>query len=163
MRTTNAAASAATFDRSGWSSLLLAGAQEVFELMIATKLVRSSDPQPVMVAEFTAMVGVAGELCGVLTLRCSEQAASIIAARMLGIAPEEARQEMWDAMGEVCNMVAGCFKSKLGALGDRCMLSVPTVITGADYKLRSLADGQVLELCLQFDDEPLWVTLELHS
>ena len=114
-------------------------------------------------AEFTAMVGMAGAICGVFTIRCSEYAASAIASKMLGISIEDASQEKWDAMGEVCNMVAGNFKSKLAGGGENCMLSVPTVITGADYQLRSLADGETIELCLQFDDEPLWFSLELHD
>lgn len=150
-------------DCAEWEPLLFLGAQEVFEMMIGTKLVRCLEPEPMIVAEFTAMVGLAGQLCGLLTIRCSEQAASTIASRMLGMNPEDVDQEKWDAMGEVCNMVAGNFKSKLNGLGDNCMLSVPTVITGADYKLRSLADGEVMELCTQFDNELLWITLELHS
>ena len=150
-------------DRTAWESQLCAGAQEVFEMMVGTKLVRSLDPKQMIVAEFTAMVGMAGEIRGVFTIRCSEHAASAIASKMLGISIEEASQEKWDAMGEVCNMVAGNFKSKLAGGGENCMLSVPTVITGADYQLRSLGDGETIELCLQFDDEPLWFALQLHD
>ncbi len=43
------------------------------------------------------------------------------------------------------------------------MLSVPTVITGADYKLRALADGETIEVCMQFGDELLRFSLELHG
>ncbi|MGA2960123.1 MAG: chemotaxis protein CheX [Candidatus Korobacteraceae bacterium] len=154
---------AIAIDRVAWASQLCVGAQEVFAMMVGTKLFRCPDPQPMIVPEFTAMVGMAGAICGVFTIRCSEYAASAIAAKMLGISIEEASQEKWDAMGEVCNMVAGSFKSKLADGGQNCMLSVPTVITGADYKLRSLADEESIEVCLQFDDEPLWLSLELHK
>ena len=154
---------AGAIDRAGRESNLGAAAQEVFEIMVGTKLVRCFDREPMTAADFTAMVGMAGSLCGVFTIRCSEYAASAIAAKMLGISIEDASQEKWDAMGEVCNMVAGNFKSKLAGAGENCMLSVPTVITGADYKLRALADGETVEMCMQFDDEPLWFTLELHD
>jgi chemotaxis protein CheX len=153
---------ASVADRTAWESQLCVGAQEVFEMMVGTKLVRPLKPESMMGAEFTAMVGMAGEICGVFSIRCSERAASAIASKMLGISLEDAGQEKWDAMGEVCNMVAGSFKSKLAGGGENCMLSVPTVITGADYRLRSLADGETIALCLQFDDEPLWFSLELH-
>ncbi len=149
-------------DRTTWEAQLCAGAQEVFEMMIGTKLVPYPDAKR-GAAEFTAMVGMAGEIRGVFTIRCSEHAASAIASKMLGISIEEASQEKFDAMGEVCNMVAGNFKSKLAGGGENCMLSVPTVITGADYQLRSLGDGETIELCQQFDDEPLWFALELHD
>jgi chemotaxis protein CheX len=154
---------AGAVDRTDWAPQLSLAAQEVFEMMVGTKLALCPNPEPMLVAEFTAMVGMAGEICGVLTIRCSEQAALVIASRMLGISVEDANNEKWDAMGEVCNMVAGNFKSKLPGIGEHCMLSVPTVITGADYRMHSMADGEVIELCLQFDDELLWFTLELHD
>jgi chemotaxis protein CheX len=154
---------ASAIDHAAWESHLCTAAQEVFEMMVATKLVRCLNPEPMIVAEFTAMVGMAGAFCGVFTIRCSEHAASAIASKMLAISIEDASQQKWDAMGEVCNMVAGNCKSKLAGGGENCMLSVPTVITGADYKLRSLADGETIEMCLQFDDEPLWFSLEVHD
>lgn len=157
------ASASSAIDHTAWESQLCAGAQEVFAMMVDTKLVRCLHSEPMKAAEFTAMVGMAGALCGVFTIRCSDHAASAIASKMLGISIEDASQEKWDAMGEVCNMVAGSFKSKFAGGGGNCMLSVPTVITGADYKLRSLADGEAIEVCLQFDDERLWLSLELHN
>jgi len=150
-------------DRAAWELQLCAGAQQVFEMMVGTKLVRCYDESPKVAAEFTAMVGMAGALCGVFTIRCSQYAASAIASKMLGIPIEEASDQKCDAMGEVCNMVAGSFKSMLPGGGENCMLSVPTVITGADYQLRALADGQTIELRMQFDDELLWFSLKLHD
>ena len=38
-----------------------------------------------------------------------------------------------DALGEICKVVAGYFKAKIG-LGEACGLSVPTIIAGRDYK-----------------------------
>jgi chemotaxis protein CheX len=131
-------------------------------MMIGTTLTRCLEPQ-MMAAQFTAMVGIAGPVCGLLSIHCSKKTALLIASRMLGGSIEEAGPQAWDAMGEVCNMVAGNFKSKLAGGGENCMLSVPTVITGADYQLRSLGDGETIELCLQFDDEPLWFALQLHD
>jgi chemotaxis protein CheX len=86
-----------------------------------------------------------------------------MACKMLGLGPNEVDQHMWDAVGEVCNMVAGNFKNKLVGLSEHCMLSVPTVITGADYCLHSLADGGSLEVVLIFEGEPIVVALELHT
>jgi chemotaxis protein CheX len=66
-------------------------------------------------------------------------------------------------MGEIANMVAGNFKNKVAGLGDDCMLSTPTVITGGDYSLHSLGDSVRLEVRLLFDSRPVTVTLQVHS
>ena len=79
---------------------------------------------------------------------------------MLGVPVEEAGPQAWDAMGEVCNMVAGSFKAKLGEVGESSMLSVPSVVSGRDYRLRPMTSGMVTELRLQFDDEPIWFRLQ---
>jgi chemotaxis protein CheX len=109
------------------------------------------------------MVGLAGQLCGLLTLRCTTQSAGLMASKMLGVEIKEADQQMWDAIGEIANMIAGNFKNKLSGLGDGCMLSVPTVITGTDYSCRSMADSAPLEVSFLFEGKPLLIALELHS
>lgn len=132
-------------------------------MMVETHLSRRNDMEEEVTSEFTAMVGLAGSLCGILSLRCSADGANLIASRMLGTAPCEAQPESWDAVGEVCNMIAGNFKAKLSGIGDQCMLSVPTIITGVDYHMHSLTDGNSVEIVCEFDQYPLWITLELHS
>jgi chemotaxis protein CheX len=114
-------------------------------------------------AEFTAMVGLAGELCGVVSVRCSHSSASQVAALMLDLSPGKAAEHAWDALGELANMIAGNFKNKLNGVSDRCMLSIPTVITGADYTFRSLAVANTVTLWFAFQDMPLSITLDLQS
>ena len=45
---------------------------------------------------------------------CDGKTAIGIACGMLGVDEGEARGELWDALGEVCNMVIGNFKGKQG-------------------------------------------------
>jgi len=149
--------------RDNWQALLELATCEVFEMMVGSRLNRVTDPEATVVSEFTAMVGLAGSLCGVLSLRCSAESAGLMASKMLGIEPGDAQQESWDAIGEVCNMIAGNFKAKLAGMGNHCMLSVPTIITGGDYHMHSLADGGTIEVALEFETSLLWITLELHS
>lgn len=150
-------------DPKTWTPLLQLATREVFGMMVGANL-ESCDLKPNdEKQEFTAMVGLAGQLCGVLTIRCSATAAAMTVSKMLGIDISQASPDSWDAIAEICNMVAGNFKSKLSGIGDRCMLSVPTVITGENYQLRSLADEEVVETVLMFEGEPIWIRLELHS
>jgi chemotaxis protein CheX len=147
-----------------WSPLLQLATREVFELMLGQQLsVSPADAAPAHSAEVTAMVGLAGKLCGLLSVRCDEKCAALMTSKMLGIELEKAGPDMSDALGEICNMVAGNFKNKISGLGDGCMLSPPTVITGSDYSMYSLADSPGFEVRMQFENMPFVVTLQIHS
>jgi CheY-specific phosphatase CheX len=60
-------------------------------------------------------------------------------------------------------MVAGNFKNKIAGLAEGCMLSPPTVVTGSDYSLHSLAESPGLEISLLFERMPIVISLEIHS
>jgi chemotaxis protein CheX len=68
-----------------------------------------------------------------------------------------------DALGEICNMIAGNFKNKLTGTDGKCVLSVPTVIEGEEYSFRSLAEGETMETVMLFAEAPVTVTLQLHD
>lgn len=148
--------------RECWLPTLQLAMQEVFELMLACPLVVPPEVPSEEGLDITSMVGLAGQLCGILSVRCSSKSAARMASRMLGIEAEKAGPEMWDAVGEICNMVAGNFKNKITGLGDGCMLSVPTVITGAEYSLHSMVNEEMHTIFL-FEGEPVVLSLEVHS
>jgi chemotaxis protein CheX len=135
--------------------------QEVFGFMLSCTLETPVGPVAEPMLDITAVVGLAGKLCGIMSVRCSRHSAAHIASRMLGIPAEKAESEMSDAVGELCNMIAGNFKNKISGLGDGCMLSVPTVITGRDYDLHSMGNEE-LRLQLLFDGEPVRFCLEIQ-
>ena len=145
-----------------WVPLMEVAAREVFELMLGCKLTvpeAASDDN----LGITSMVGLAGKLCGVLSVRCDGKAAALMTSKMLGVDVDKVGAEMSDAMGEIANMVAGNFKNKISGLGDSCMLSPPTVITGSDYSMHSLADSPAVELNLLFESMPIVISLQIHS
>lgn len=137
-------------------------AREVFELMLGCKLTVRETPSGANL-NITSMVGLAGKLCGVLSVRCDGKSAALMTSKMLGVEVAKAGAEMSDAMGEIANMVAGNFKNKIPGLGDGCMLSPPTVITGSDYAMRFLADSPAVELNLLFESMPIVITLKIHG
>jgi chemotaxis protein CheX len=150
-------------NRQRFTEALENAAQEVFEMMVGTPLGVEDEATLPHVADFTAMIGLAGDLCGVLSFRCGGESAALIAARMLG-SDEQASQEcLRDALGEICNMVAGSFKGRLTDLADQCMLSVPTVVSGKDYQLYPLVDGLRIQVSRTFEGAPISITLDLHS
>lgn len=145
-----------------WAALLEVATREVFELMLSCKLT-AAPAATNSTLDFTAMVGLAGQLCGVLSVRCSGKAAALMTSKMLGVALDKVGSEVADALGEVCNMVAGNFKNKIPGLAEGCMLSPPTVITGSDYTLRSQADSPALEVRLLLEDLLVVISLQVHS
>lgn len=143
-------------------AVLELASQEVFRMMVGSELERSRE-RPWGRPVFTAMVGLAGNLCGVLSVRCGQDAAGKIASLMLGLPPEKAAEQGWDALGEIANMIAGNFKNKLNGVADGCMLSIPTVITGVHYTLQALHAANPIVLWFTFQGKPLAVTLEFKS
>jgi chemotaxis protein CheX len=86
-----------------------------------------------------------------------------MAAKMLGMELKEDDGEVYDAFGEVGNMVAGNFKNKVPGLGDGCMLSVPTVVTGSDYSLHSNAAVPAIQLKLLFESMPVVISQQISE
>jgi len=146
-----------------WLPILELAVQEVFEIMLGGRLAAGTKSESPPQEEFTALVGLAGSLRGIVTFGCGSQSADRIAARMLGTDPPHAEGQVWDAIGEICNMIAGNFKNKLTGLGGPCLLGVPAVVAGRAYRFHSMAGGDALEIILLFEDAPLVTRLELHA
>jgi chemotaxis protein CheX len=79
----------------------------------------------------TAVVGIGGLLTGACVLRCSAKTARAIAPRLTGTEFAEIDDTVKDAIGEICNMLAGTWKSKVPELAAHCDLPVPAIIRGA--------------------------------
>lgn len=83
----------------------------------------------------TAVVGFGGILSGACVFRCDATGARKFAERMTGMEFPALDDVVKDGVGEICNMLAGTWKSKVPDLAANCGLSVPAVITGSNYKL----------------------------
>lgn len=143
-----------------WPELLETATSEVFNIMLATTV---SHRQPEMRrSEFTVTVGLSGELRGLVGFHCSGDTACRLASKMLQTEIHEFNEQSLDAIGEVCNMVAGNFKAKLPGVGDRCSISTPTIISGASYHMHNPPNSAHYCICLDFEGQPVWVTLDLQ-
>ena len=68
-----------------------------------------------------------------------------------------------DAIGEIANMVAGNFKSKITELTDGCVLSVPTIVTGEDYEVHQIGRGERIEVCVDYEGSNVWITMDISN
>jgi len=143
-----------------WHMLIQAAAHEVFHMMAGIEVQSGDFPPEPQAGEVSAMVGLAGALCAVFRIRCPQDVAENIATKMLG--GQDDPSQICDAMGEICNMVAGNFKNKISGLSDQCMLSVPTVVVGGDFNVYSSSQERVA-VTLTYDGRPVWLTLEISS
>src|SRR5258707_14871393 len=160
--TKTASHSAVAFDPT-WKTIMECAALEVFELMAGVRPELNPDPTAAPRGQEPAMVGMAGALCGMTTIRCARVTAARFAALMLGEDAASNPSASRDALGELCNMIAGNFKSKVSNLSDHCMLSVPTVISGEDYSMETSAPTEGVTVALTFEGEPMWVALIIHT
>ncbi len=108
---------------------------EVLETMLGVRSIRIPVPDEPVRGSITAVVGFGGALSGACILRCTPDHARAAAALLTGMTFDDVDDVVKDAMGEICNMLAGVWKGKVPTLAERCGLSVPAVITGHDYSL----------------------------
>ncbi len=86
-------------------------------------------------AVLTSIVGLSGEVSGVVALRFPPETALRLAGRMLGAELQQINDEVIDAISELVNMVAGSAKAKL-QMEPPLQLGLPTVVEGTGYKLK---------------------------
>ena len=135
----------------------------VFGMMLGltAEAVSCPEAQPGGPFERAAIVGFSGSLRGSCELRLSGMAARAVTAAMLGGAPvEEGNESIDDAIGELCNMVAGGWKNRIEGLASTCSLSPPTVISGCNYKVHISSAATKLARTYRFNDQTLQLTLQ---
>ena len=95
-----------------WLPVLELAIEEVFEIMVGSRVKPVPKGETVVSpGGYTAMVGIAGALCGILTVSCDKKTAGEIAKSMLGPEIADSEEQVSDALGEICNMIAGNFES----------------------------------------------------
>src|SRR5260370_33367475 len=113
--------SAANGNHEDWIPRIAFAAKEVFELMLGCQLNVPAAAEETTLG-ITSIVALTGQLCGVVSIRCSEKAATLMASKMLGVTLDKASPEVADALGEICNMGAAPFQKKDAARGGEVIL-----------------------------------------
>jgi chemotaxis protein CheX len=100
-------------------------------------------------------------MCGLVGIRCSKETGHALANIMLGM-DNGSEDQVLDALGEICNMLAGSFKSRIPGMADTCMLSIPTTIAGADYRVHALSGGRHFEFLARTENHKLQIILHIN-
>jgi len=133
--------------------------EEIFATMLGSAC-RAVEEKPLEENEtITAVVGFAGLLSGACVFRSGGTAALAIAARLTGMDFAEIDDTVKDAIGELCNMLAGAWKGRIPELSAHCGLSIPAVITGSNYRIHVQAPEFRLDRNYRFADSIFAVTI----
>jgi chemotaxis protein CheX len=125
---------------------LTAATRDVFKTMVFQE-VEGSSPIPGDArrpgANVVGQVAFAGKTSGLVVFYSTMDAALTITASMLGIDTKNINGELPDAIGELTNMIAGSFRTRVAhAKGETWAISVPTVTIGSDFYTRYVSDVQ---------------------
>ena len=111
---------------------------EVFDTMLSMDIELTDEGVQADVdgERIVGSVGFAGKAVGSVSIQVNESFARNITAAMLGMEEDEIEgdEEVHDVIGELSNMVGGDLKSRLCDGGLDCELSIPSIITGSDFR-----------------------------
>lgn len=143
-------------DQNRWMTQFDDIVTEVFQLMLQRQCV-VVDTAPPAGKNISAKILFSGTVEGHCTVRLSTEAACLLTDALLGAPGNWDEGMIDDAVGELCNMIAGAWKSRLSAHASACSLSVPQVSRtqapeslNADKITRKFYafEGSVLEVAL---------------
>ena len=131
--------------------------RSVFHTMLSME-VSVVEANPVMElsgSKVVGCVGFAGDVIGNICVHVPKQFARVMTAAMLGMEMDEVEddEEINDVIGEVSNMVGGDMKSKLCDAGFPCVLSIPNVTSGSDFKIESKGWMRHEKIAFQHQDQ----------
>ena len=105
----------------------------------------------------SACVHISGGWAGSCVLTCPTSLGRAIAAAMFALEPDEVDEELlYDAVGEVANMIGGNVK---GLVPGPSQLSLPAVATGIHTRLAVPGSHEVTKVSFRSGDDPVRVVL----
>lgn len=141
---------------------LLDSARNVFSVMADIALEECHEgPDERQVDWVTALVGFEGDYHGLVALHCPAPMAQRIAAGLLCVEGEVAQQDVYDAMGEVVNILSGDIKLYLDSGGKQVQLSTPSVFSGdRDFHYEFITVPETITCYMASGDERLLIGVQ---
>ncbi len=143
---------------------LVRGVLKTFKTMLDINLELMPVSSPFQEAHILGEVSFSGKANGKVQLRLTKASVPVIGERLLGMAPEDLADPAMaaDVIGELCNMVAGNFKSNLCDAGLNCVLQPPKITITDDFKLQSVDGGNSERHPFRSPELPLFVDLGVN-
>ena len=148
------------------TNFIVSATREVFTTMVSMEveeLYQLQQPVTEFHCSVTGMVGMAGSYTGMISIHCPALLAIKITSNMLGMEVTEVGEDVNDALGEIANMLGGHVKQILSKGGLDLNLSIPTVISGVTYTIRSLDNDDCIVIPFKCSDDKFLVGLTLRK
>lgn len=141
---------------------VIAATLEVFDTMVMLETIpeKALSPKASISCNISGMLGLAGDLRGMLSLHLPWALAREITARLLGEDEEGPEEDVKDAIAEMVNMIAGGIKTSFSGEGKVLELSVPTTVTGRTYTVRSAWNASHIMIPFRIGEERFWAELK---
>jgi len=113
---------------------LTASIQHVFATMMNTSVDVAApvkDDSREQLYDISAIIGLNGVVEGAVTIGMSFATAKSVAQAILGLEEDLSQNDLIDAIGELCNMITGNAKARLGT--DGISITVPSVVIGSNH------------------------------
>ncbi|MDH4318588.1 MAG: chemotaxis protein CheX [Desulfobulbaceae bacterium] len=120
---------------------------EVFESMVLVGItpgVPIDDGSKKIDSIISSMIGLGGDLKGMVVVHCPEEVAKMITSAMLGTEVEFIDADVKDALGEIANMVAGGMKVFFAEHGCNVELAIPSTVIGRGVRMGSAVGSKKL-------------------
>lgn len=143
---------------------LRACTHDVFGTMVGTTLAEGHPlggdalrPQSNVVGQ----IGFGGSRSGLVVFYTTFAGATFITRALLGMDGQDtpSQPDIADAIGEITNMVAGSFRTRMATDGDAWAISIPTVTMGSDFYMTALTDGRRTLLPFTMGEHEIFVEL----
>ena len=106
---------------------------------------------------YAGIVQIHGAWEGAIAVQCSEALARRTAMTMFDLTPDDVTTaELHDSLGEITNMIGGNLKA---LLPEPCLLGLPVVVEGRDYRLRLPGSAPVRRTAFTTEGESIVVTV----
>ncbi len=115
---------------------IISATTEIFSTMLMVELEPGATIEGEggeIASNLTSMLGLGGDIRGMLSVHCPESVAKGITSGFLGMEIDELDDDVKDAVGEIANMVAGSLKSSFSEYDLNIELAIPTSVIGKSY------------------------------
>jgi chemotaxis protein CheX len=140
--------------------------QEIFSNMLMLDVVPGEPFQrddSKLVNSISGIIGLAGEVKGLLAIHLPNKAAVEITTAFLGMDVEEIDEDVCDAIGELANMLGGSMKAILDPGGSKVQISMPSAIHGEEYAVDCLTNAESISVPFTFSDQTFMVELQISQ
>lgn len=91
--------------------------------------------------DVSGIIGITGDAIGSLAISFTEPCICDICSRMLGESYSEANQDVFDAVGEITNMISGVARTYLEKDGMSVYAAIPSVVYGKNHTVNHILNS----------------------